>query len=192
MTISIPGIRNEHGATTADVVAEQIALCKANLLTIDKVAVFRKPREKRDEINRRLRGCHDFMGMAGSRKFGCLYREVNLDPEAALVCEHAIPVTALVSLYESNIPFEELVFYPVALISRVSDQRFGRLGLTKSGHDLQRPFLRYDIAEIEIETHFGEKISCKDWTMSDHWKLVEKTPEIALIRTQVLRKINEG
>ncbi|MDG5499758.1 hypothetical protein [Marinobacter sp. BGYM27] len=151
MAIFIPGIRNKHGATTADVVAEQVALCKANLLTIEEVAFFRKPREMRDEINRRLRGCHDFMGMAGSRKSGCLYREVGLDFDTSVVCEHAIPVTAMVSLFETGTPFEELVFYPVARISKSSDQRFGRLKLTKSGHSLERPFLRYHAAGIEIE-----------------------------------------
>ncbi len=190
MTISIPGIRNKHGATTADVVAEQIALCKANLFTIEKVAFFRRPREKRDEINRRLRGCHDFMGMAGSRKFGCLYREVGLNPEIPVVCEHAIPVSAVVSLYEAGIPFEELVFFPVARIARTSDQKFGRLGLTKSGHDLERPFLRYHTAGIEVETHFGEKISCKDWSIEDHWNLVDKTPELSNIRQEVMDKLS--
>lgn len=189
MAIFIPGIRNKHGATTADVVAEQIALCKANLLTIEKVAIFRKPREMRDEINRRLRGCHDFMGMAGSRKFGCLYREVDLNPEAPVVCEHAIPVTAMVSLYEAGTPFEELVFFPVARIAKTSDQKFGSLGLTKSGHDLERPFMRYYTAGIEIETHFGIKISCNDWSFEDHWRLVEKTPEISHIRQEVIAKL---
>lgn len=189
MTIFIPGIKNKHGATTADVVAEQIALCKANLLTIEKVAFFRKPREKRDEINRRLRVCHDFMGMAGSRKFGCLYREVGLNSEVPVVCEHAIPVTAIVSLYEMGTPFEELVFFPVARISKASDRKFGDLGLTKSGHDLDRPFLRYHTADIEVETHFGKKVSCKDWSIQDHWQLVEETPELAAIRQEVLKKI---
>ncbi|UTA78361.1 hypothetical protein J4377_10220 [Halomonas sp. XH26] len=189
MVIFIPSIRNKHGATTADVIAEQIALCKANLLTIEKVAVFRKPREKRDEINRRLRGCHDFMGMAGSRKFGCLYREVGLNSEDSVVCEHAIPVTAMVSLYEAGTPFEELVFFPVARITKTSDQKFGSLGLTKSGYDLERPFLRYHIAGIEIETHFGTKISCKNWSIQDHWKLVDETPELSHIRQEVINKL---
>ena len=191
MAISIPGIRNRYGATTADVVAEQIALCKANLLTIDRVAFYRKGREKRDEINRRLRGCHDFMGMAGSRKLGCLYREVGLNTEVSVVCEHAIPVTAMVSLYETGTPFEVLVFFPVARISKTSDQKFGSLGLTKSGHDLERPFLRYHTAGIELETHFGMRVSCKDWSMEDHWRLVDRTPELSNIRNEVIAKLTE-
>lgn len=55
MSIIIPDVRNAQGATTSDVIAEQISLCKANLDTIEQVAQYRKDREKRDEINRRLR-----------------------------------------------------------------------------------------------------------------------------------------
>ena len=189
MAISIPSVRNIHGATTADVVVEQIALCKANISTINKVAVYRKSREIRDEINRRLRGCHDFMGMSGTRKSGCLYREVELRAEDPLVCDHVIPVTALVSLFEGGTPFEQLVFFPVARISKVSDQKFGTLGLTKSGHCSERPFMRYHHAGIEIETHFGTKISCKDWSIEDHWRLADKTPEISLIRQEVMSRL---
>lgn len=189
MAIIIPGIRNEYGATTADVIAEQIALCKANILTIEKIAFYRKPREKRDEINRRLRACHDFMGMAGSRKFGCLYREVGLKSETPVVCEHAIPVTVMVTLYEKGTPFEDLAFFPVARIAKASDQKFGSLGLTVSGHALESPFLRYYTAGIEIETHHGRTISCKDWSMQDHWKLIDETPELAAIRRDVLIKL---
>lgn len=189
MAITIPSIRNNHGATTADVIVEQIALCKANLITIEKVAFFRKLREKRDEISRRLRGCHDFMGMAGSRKFGCLYREIGLSFETPVVCEHAIPVTAMVSLYEAGTPFEVLVFFPVARISRASDQTLNLHRLTTSGHNEERPFQRYHTAGIEIETHFGMKISCERWSIQDHWDLVDATPELSYIQKEVMIKL---
>lgn len=188
--IVIPRVRNKGGASTADILVEQILLCKETTSAINRIAHFRKEREIRDEINRRLRTCHDFMGMAGSRKSGCLYREVGLTPNQKVVCEHAIPVTAIVSLYEQGIGLDELVFYPVARILKVSDLKFGKLGLTKSGHDLQYPFMRYALAEIEIETHFGDKISCSDWSMEDHWDLIEKTVEMAELRKAVLTKIS--
>lgn len=189
MSITIPGVRNSQGASTSDVITEQIALCKANLASIEKIAFFRKAREKRDEINRRLRGCHDFLGMAGSRKNGCLYREIGLTADTQVVCEHAIPVTALVSLYETGKPFEEIVFYPVARISKESDKRFGKLGLVKSGHDLGLPFLRYHRAGIAMETHEGIGIACDSWTMDDHWDLVNRTQELSSIRREVLIKL---
>ncbi len=189
MSIIIPGVRNAQGATTADVITEQIALCKANLDSIEQIAFYRKAREKRDEINRRLRGSHDFLGMAGSRKSGCLYREVGLSPGTQVVCEHAIPVTALVSLYEDGKPFEELVFYPVARISKASDKRFEQLGLVKSGHDLNFPFLRYHKAGIALETHQGLPIACDSWTMENHWDLVKETQELSTIRQEVLNKL---
>lgn len=191
MSITIPGVRNKLRATTAEVITEQIALCKANLELIERIARYRKPREKRDEINRRLRGCHDFLGMAGSRKHGCLYREIGLSPDTPVVCEHAIPVTALVSLYEKGTPFEDLVFYPVARISKESDKRFERLGLVKSGHDNNLPFLRYHKADIEIETHEGVPIPCASWSMENHWALVHKTQELFSIRQEVLSKLQD-
>ena len=55
MATTIPGVRNKLGAATSDIVAEQIALCKENVKTIKRIAKFRKPREIRDEISRRLR-----------------------------------------------------------------------------------------------------------------------------------------
>lgn len=186
MTITIPGVRNEHNATTADVIAEQIQLCEATIEAIQQVAKYRKPREIRDEINRRLRGCHDLLGMAGSRKFGCLYREIGLQPDTAVVCEHAIPVTAMVTLYEENTPFEELVFFPVARISKDSDKALNDKKLTKSGHSNDLPLLRYHEAGIKIETHNGEEISCDKWSMEDHWKLVEQTTNLFSIREAVL------
>lgn len=187
MAITIPGVRNGKNATTADVIAEQIALCEANLESIERVAFFRKDREKRDEINRRLRGCHDFLGMAGSRKNGCLYREVGLEPDTLVVCEHPIPVTALVSLYDIGMPFKKLVFYPVARISKKSDSRFEQLGLVKSGHDLNFPFMRYHTAGIHIETHDGQAIDCSTWSMDEHWDLVGNTRELSVIRQEVFR-----
>ena len=189
MTITIPGIRNQHGARTSDIISEQILICKANLETLKKLAFYRKNREIRDEINRRLRSCHDFLGMGSSRKLGCLYREVNLKPTDAVVCEHAIPVTALVSLYQSGVNFEDLVFYPVARISKLSDMRFNKLGLTKSGHDKDFPFLRYHKASIRIETYLGEEIDCKKWSIDDHWKLVNDTRELFTIRSEVMKSL---
>ena len=191
MAIKIPGVRNIRGADTADIIAEQIALCESNLRTIDNVAFFRKEREKRDEINRRLRGCNDFLGMAGSRKDGCLYREVNITSDVPMVCEHAIPVTALVSLYEEGFAsFEKIAFYPVALISKMSDKRLGNLGLVKSGHDNEIDFKRYNTAGIRIETHEGNEIDTETWSIKDHWALLKSTPPLANIKAKV-RKILE-
>ena len=185
MSIQIPGVRNKHGATTAHVIAEQIALCESNIRNIQKIAVYRKEREIRDEINRRLRGCHDFLGMAGSRKNGCLYREFELNETTQLVCEHAIPVSGLVSLFEAGTPFEELVFYPVARIAKTSDKKFEKMGLVKTGHDSTYIFSRYHKVGIRIETHEGFKIDTETWSIQQHWELVESTPELLQIRTQV-------
>jgi len=185
MAIKIPGVRNKYGATTAHVIAEQIALCESNISNIQTIAIYRKEREIRDEINRRLRVCHDFLGMARSRKYGCLYKEVKIDEEQPLVCEHAIPVSGLVSLYESGIAFEELVYYPVARILKTSDKKFEKMGLVKTGYHTNFIFLRYAKAGIRIETHFGHEIDTSLWTIQNHRELIEQTPELIQIKQNV-------
>ncbi len=183
-----PKVNNKHGATTADILAETIALCEANIETINRVAHFRRAREVRDEINRRLRGCHNWLGMAaGSRRFGCLYREVDLDENEPMVVEHAIPVTALVDMYESGTPFIDLVFLPVALISKVSDGRLNDRKLTKTGHDAVHLLRRYATADISLETHYGERIDASSWTRGDHNELIARTPELSMVREEVVQ-----
>ena len=39
MSIIIPGVRNKDRATTADIIVEQIALCKANLESIERMVL---------------------------------------------------------------------------------------------------------------------------------------------------------
>jgi len=189
MTIKIPSVRNQRGATTADIIVEQVALCESNLKNIEEIAFFRKEREINDEINRRLRCCHTFLGMAGSRKLGCLYREVGLTEEDRTICEHVIPVSGLASLYENGVQFEKLVFYPVALITKTSDKRFRELGLVKTGHDPLNIFRRYCTANIKIETHERNEIDTQSWTIDDHWSLVESTPQISNIKIKVHKKL---
>lgn len=190
--IIIPDVRNAQGATTSDVIAEQVALCKATLRSIEDIAYFRKAREKRNEINRRLRECHNFLGMAGSRKRGCLYRQVGLYESTLVVCEHAIPVTALVSLYEEGVDFADLVFYPVVRISKEADKCLTKKGFGTSGHDLNFPLLRYYKAGIQIETYAGNPISCNSWSMEEHWKLVETSEKLTSVRNEVLGKLRRS
>ena len=192
MAVRIPSVRNKHGATTAHIIAEQIALCESNIRNVQEIAIYRKEREIRDEINRRLRVCHDFLGMAGSRKYGCLYKEVKIDEDQPLICEHAIPVSGLVSLYESGVPFEKLVFYPVVRILKTSDKKFEEMGLVKSGFDEEFIFLRYAKAGIPIETHFGREIDTNSWTIENHWEFIKQTPEIMKIKKHVRELLNKN
>lgn len=186
MPIIIP---NSRIGTTSDVIAEQIALCKAVVKVIGEVAKVRKNREINEEIGRRLRICQDFLGMRGTRRYGCLYRQVGLNEKTPVVCEHAIPITALVSLYHKGELLEDLVFYPVARISKESDKKFGSLGLVVKGHDLGMPFRRYREADIKIEDHNGNPIDCTAWTMEKHWKLLDETKELSRIRNEVKDKL---
>lgn len=174
MTISIPGMQG--GFTTVDIILEQKILCELNIKTIKENARVRIDREVNDEINRRIRLANDFLGMAGSRKLGCLYFEDGVDGGG--VCEHVIPIAELVSRYQSGIKFEELIFYPVARISKESDKKLTSIGLGKRGYDLERPFKRYVGANICIKTHHGDMIDACSWSMRDHWSLVFGTEEL--------------
>jgi hypothetical protein len=177
----LPGVKGKNGATIVDLLGEVNALCEANIETIRRVCQFNAKREVRDEINRRLRHSHNILGMAaGSRRFGCLYVERNLDEKLPFVVEHAIPVSALVKLYESGTSFIDLVFMPIALISQLADKKLNMEKLSKSGHDqnLEYVLLRYAKAKIMLETYDGVPVNASTWTMDDHLKLIARTCEI--------------
>ncbi|HHY0326223.1 TPA: hypothetical protein ACVU01_003509 [Vibrio cholerae] len=190
MDVIIPSVSNKHGAQVEDILLEQILLCKANISTIERVAVFRKDREINNEINRRIRECNIFLATQGDRKGGCLYREVGIDA-GNQVCEHAIPVSELVNLYKMGRPIEDLIFYPVARISKESDKKLRSLGLAKKGHDLKFVLSRYFRAEIAIETFEGKRVDCEKWTMEDHWFLVESSKKVSSIRNSLKVKLSE-
>ena len=180
----IPGVKGKEGATTADLVKENNALCQANIETIERVCRFNGPREVRDEINRRLRAAHNLLGMAaGQRRYGCLYYEENIDTKSPMVVEHAVPVTGLVNLFQQGRSFLELVFLPVALISRSADQRLSESNRTKSGHDetLELVLRRYAGLGISLVTYDGVSVDPETWTMRDHMELIYRTRELSEI-----------
>lgn len=186
MEIKVPGPC--HGLNTADVVIEQILLCQSVIQAIRKVSQYRTEREVNDEINRRLRTCFDFLGMAGSRKDGCLYNEKALVGSEEVVYEHAIPVTALVSLYLKGFPLQELVFYPVVRLSKKSDTELRRKGLAKTGHDLNYVFRRYHHAGIKVQTYSGEVVPTDSWTLRRHEELLRSTP-LYKVKQEILRRL---
>lgn len=188
----LPGVRGKNGASTADLVQEISSLCEANIATIRRISQFNAEREIRDEINRRLRAVHNVLGMAaGSRRFGCLYIEKNLDEAEPFIAEHAIPVSALVKLFERGMPFVDLAFFPVSLISKISDRRLAEAKLTKSGHDesFKEVFRRYAIAGVALETHDGKPVDAETWTMDDHLSLIRRTPALNEVYDAVFRRI---
>ena len=189
----LPCVKGKNGATIADLIKENTKLCEANISTIRRVARFNGDREVRDEINRRLRGVHNLLGMAaGSRRHGCLYIEKNLDETLSFVVEHAVPVSALVSLYNEGIPFIELIFFPVARISRQSDLKLNSEKLVKSGHDesMKYIFKRYAIAGVLLETYDGVPVDAATWTIDNHYELIRRTPEIGAVYEAVSVSVN--
>jgi hypothetical protein len=96
----LPGVKGKNGATVVDLVREISSSCEANVATIRRIARFNANREVRDEIGLKLRGAHNVLGVAaGSRRYGCLYIERNVDDALPAVAEHALPVSALITVY---------------------------------------------------------------------------------------------
>ncbi len=191
----LPGVKGKNGATAADLIREISDLCEANVATIRRICRFNANREVREEIGRRLRGAHNVLGMAtGNRRYGCLYIEKNLDDAQPTVAEHAVPVSALASLYEAGVPFIELVFFPVARISRLADQKLSSFKLVKSGHDEALKYIlsRYGVegAEIVLETYDGVPVEPKTWTLDNHHELIRRTPEIGAVYEAVSVSVN--
>lgn len=176
MSIQIPGVNSKY--STADIILEQKLLCEANIDTIRKLAHVRTEREINDEVNRRIRLANDFLGMAGSRKMGCLYHEKEMNNVDAM-CEHVVPMSVLVDLYHTgNESFEKLVLYPIARISKVSDNELNRIHPRNTGCNLENPFRRYEKPRIKIVTHTGKDVDLHNWSMRDHWNLVLETTEL--------------
>lgn len=186
MPVRIPGVRGKGGASPADLILEHIELCRENVKTIERIATHQKKREMRNEINKRIRACNNLLGMtSGSRRFGHIYRETDLQKGEKLVSEHVIPVSELTSLYENGAPLEELIFYPIALISNASNALLNKRGLNRSRKDCSKPFSRYSEAGIKVESHLGREVETKTWGMADHWDLINETQELANIMDAV-------
>jgi hypothetical protein len=135
-----------------------------------------------------IRKCNGTLGLGGNFKNGCLYRQEGLAEkwdkkiDGKVICDHAIPVTALVSQYrEKKAPFEHLIFSPVVRITERSNEELTNRGLAKAWKDewYQYPLSRYAEVGISIVTHKGEKIDTKSWTSANHWELIFDTEELS-------------
>jgi hypothetical protein len=134
--------------------------------------------EPRRVINDLIRWCHGAMGMYAGSDSGCLYVEKNLVGSSSTV-EHVIPVSDLVEMYFSkNLPLPLLLFFPVAKISKISNERLRLNAKTNKDHTF--PFRRYFESGIDsqIITHTGVVVDFKDFSIRDHFNTVKETATI--------------
>lgn len=82
---------------------------------------------------------------------------------------------------KENTDIEDLIFYPVVRISQKSNDLLTEKGFAKQGFDRNLPMFRYSEIDLKIETHFGEEIDPKTWTIEQHLDLVKNTPELKKI-----------
>lgn len=168
---------DENEITTAEYILEQEILCYEIAKTIERHGRHKKKREKSEQFRKRLRNCNMALSTQGSAKRGCLYREVGvLDiKQGNLTCEHVVPVAQLAKAVEDKkMAFREAIFWPVALITNLSNQAIKDF---KHNNNPMYPFRRYMLKDtnIQIFTYEGEIVDLETWTIQDHWNLLSKT-----------------
>ena len=186
MSIKLPTSRIPN-AQPSDLILQYITIGK-KIIELWSQAKFNKDRKVNDTVANIIRDCNGILGCGGNFKNGCLYRESVLDEiwtpkgDEQVICDHAIPVSELVRMYnEDNIQIEELIFYPVVRISRKVNDDLTKKGFAKRGFDPNLPLFRYSKIDLKIKTHFGEEIDPKTWTLEQHMNLVRSTPELKTI-----------
>lgn len=186
MSIKLPTSRLPN-AQPSDLILQYITIGK-KIIELWSQAKFNKDRKVNDTVATIIRDCNGILGCGGNFKNGCLYREGKLEEKWVpkikkdVVCDHAIPVSELVRMYnEDKIQIEELIFYPVVRISLEANDDLTKKGFAKRGFDPNLPLLRYSKIDLKIKTHFGEEIDPKTWTIEQHMDLVRNTPELKKI-----------
>jgi hypothetical protein len=142
-------------------------------------------RQRGDGVEKTIRDINQLLGMGGSFKNGCLYREEKLPElfkrgEQEQICDHAIPVAHLRDRYlaNPNINIVKLALYPVVRISKEANDKLNRAGRTKSGDKEGYPLSRYEGLDISLVTHYGgAPLDPATWTDADHWALMKKTAD---------------
>lgn len=183
MPIKLPGTRQPNGSTEK-IVKELIRIGEQYRLIAESTNFYRELRVNK-VIADTIRHCNHMMGMSGSFKNGCLYREFGLAQfwsrgnGERVVCDHATPVRQLVTDHHAGTPIENLIFSPVVRISKGANDSLTKIGLAKKGHNRNHPLSRYAHIDLRITTHFGYEVNPATWTYNDHWSLVFKTHELS-------------
>ena len=182
---SLAGVNKKTKGTGkhSDLIKNQIKILEAVIVTIEKVSNYGTTRQIDDEINRRIRACQNILGMWGHRRSAILYFEATIPfskvkDKNKFTVEHAIPVSAAVKKYKDGGNIKKLIFNPVTLITRESDDLLRKAGLVKTGESFDFPFRRYHKVGIKIKDLNGKEIDCESYTTADHFDLIRLVPEL--------------
>lgn len=155
-------------------------------------------RQRSDGVEKTIRDINQLLGMGGSFKNGCLYREEKLSEmfkrgEQEQICDHAIPVADLRDRYlaNPNLNIVKLALYPVVRISKEANGQLNRAKRTKSGHKEGYPLSRYEGLDISLVTHHGgAPLDPARWTDADHWELVSRTADETPELKEIIERFN--
>lgn len=177
-------VSRQQDATTTNRILDEIALGEKYLKAAGESRFYRSRRVD-GVIGATIRACNHVLGMSGSFKNGCLYREAGLAEfwskrnGESVVCDHAVPVSELVRRYhKENVPLQILAFSPVVRITQSSNEELTQNGYAKKGHKSGFPLFRYSLVGVSIVTHKGDEIDAAKWTDDDHWTLMKDTTEL--------------
>jgi len=181
----LAGINKKNKGTDshAELIQNHINIMEKVLPVIIETCKYGTERRINDEINRTIRHCQNVFGWWGDRRSALLYFEENIElsemkEKGKYIVEHAIPANASVKKYREGEKLQNLIFNPVALITKDSDTELFRAGLGREGHDFLLPFKRYSKVGIRLKNLFEEEIDCKNFTMEDNFKLIRRVPEL--------------
>ena len=190
LNFRLAGMKGKGTDKHSDLIKNQIKILEAVIPVIQNVSKFGTERQINDEINKRIRNCQNILGMAGDRRSAILYYEKSINSSQSkeknkFQVEHTIPVSIAVQRYNEGVPMRKLIFEPIALITKESDQWLDKNGLSKSGHDFDFPFRRYHKVGIEIKDLFGEVIDCYNFSIYDHYDLIKKVPQLQKVIDEI-------
>lgn len=174
----------QEGATPALLIRDEINIGMQYKEVALKSRFYRRLRTN-EKVAQTIRACNNTLGMNGSFKNGCLYREKGLSEYwkkgngEMVVCDHAVPVSELVRLHqEEGEPLERLILSPVVRITISSNSDLTVKGYAKKGHKRGFPLYRYSLIGMRVVTHLGTEVDPATWTDDDHWGLVASTEEL--------------
>ena len=181
----LAGINKKNKGTDshAELIQNQINIMEKVLPIILETSKYGTERRINDEINRTIRHCQNIFGWWGDRRSALLYFEEsielsNMKEKGKYVVEHAIPANASVKKYREGEKLQNLIFNPVALITKDSDRKLFQEGLGREGYDFLFPFKRYSKVGIRLKNLFEEEVDCKNFTMEDNFRLIKRVPEL--------------
>ena len=154
---------------------ESYAQTHAFTLRVLKIAVFMYRRLQRiDQTARLLRDLMDwslrrYHGYCIKEQIGGHYREVGIKKKDCDF-EHVVPAAVARDLMiHGRISIEQAMNIPTCMLSKSKHKILNSTRLSKTTPDIEFFFQRYQTLGVKIETHRGDAVDMKSWTLQDHY-----------------------